>query len=227
MTDVLLSLRDLRKSFIKGTNEINVLQGVDFQIKEGESVAIVGQSGSGKSTFLQLLGFLDRPSSGDIEFMGTVQSQMSSSQLDRLRNREIGFIFQFHHLLPDHDALENVMMPLLVSGVSRKEAIEQAKDLLQRVGLGDRLFHRPGELSGGEQQRVAVARALISSPKLVLADEPTGNLDPQTSSIIMDLLLSLTSELGGALVMVTHNTNLAHKCDRFLRLKDGVFLEEK
>ena len=129
--------------------------------------------------------------------------------------------------MPDHAALENVMMPMLVSGVSRKEATEKAKDLLQRVGLGARLHHRPGELSGGEQQRVAVSRALIVSPKLVLADEPTGNLDPQTSSVIMDLLLSLTSEMGGALVMVTHNVHLARKCDRFLRLKDGVFLEEK
>lgn len=226
MTDVLVSLTDLCKSFQKGQQSIHVLKGVQLDILRGESVAIIGQSGSGKSTFLQLLGFLDRPSSGEISFSGIKQSEMTSSRLDRLRNESIGFIFQFHHLLPDHTALENVMMPLLVSGVRSHQAQETAEVLLARVGLAARMLHRPGELSGGEQQRVAVARALVSSPKLVLADEPTGNLDPQTSSVIMDLLLSLTSELGGALVMVTHNLNLARKCDRFLRLESGVFLEE-
>ena len=226
MTDVLVSLTNLCKSFQKGQQLIHVLKGVDLDIRHGESVAIIGQSGSGKSTFLQLLGFLDRPSRGDITFLGSKQSAVTSSRLDKLRNQSIGFIFQFHHLLPDHTAQENVMMPLLVSGISAREAQEKAEKLLIRVGLGDRMAHRPGELSGGEQQRVAVARALVSSPKLVLADEPTGNLDPQTSSVIMDLLLSLTSELGGALVMVTHNVHLARKCDRFLRLESGVFLEE-
>ena len=227
MTDVLVSLSNVCKSFRKGEQPIDVLRGVDLEIFPGESIAIVGQSGSGKSTFLQLLGFLDRPSSGEISFMGNKQSQLTSAKLDRLRNKSIGFIFQFHHLLPDHTALENVMMPLLVSGESARDAQVLAQNLLNRVGLGDRFMHRPGELSGGEQQRVAVARALVASPKLILADEPTGNLDPQTSDIIMDLLLSLTSELGGALVMVTHNLNLARKCDRFLRLENGIFLEEK
>lgn len=227
MTDVLVSLATVCKSFQKGAQHIDVLRGVDLQIYHGESVAIVGQSGSGKSTFLQLLGFLDRPSSGEISFLGHQQSKLASATLDRLRNKSIGFIFQFHHLLPDHTALENVMMPLLVSGETAKEARVHAEKLLKRVGLGERFMHRPGELSGGEQQRVAVARALVSSPKLILADEPTGNLDPQTSDTIMDLLLSLTSELGGALVMVTHNLSLARKCDRFLRLENGVFLEEK
>ena len=227
MTDVLVSLANVCKSFQKGAQNIDVLRGVDLQIYHGESVAIVGQSGSGKSTFLQLLGFLDRPSSGEISFLGLQQSKLGAATLDRLRNKSIGFIFQFHHLLPDHTALENVMMPLLVSGETAKEARVHAEKLLKRVGLGARFMHRPGELSGGEQQRVAVARALVSSPKLILADEPTGNLDPQTSDTIMDLLLSLTSEMGGALVMVTHNLNLARKCDRFLRLENGVFLEEK
>ena len=227
MTEVLVSLTNVCKSFQKGEQQIDVLRGVNLDIFPGKSVAIVGQSGSGKSTFLQLLGFLDRPSRGDISFMGNQQSKLTSAKLDRLRNKSIGFIFQFHHLLPDHTALENVMMPLLVSGEAVKAAQERAEVLLKRVGLGERFMHRPGELSGGEQQRVAVARALIASPTLILADEPTGNLDPQTSNTIMDLLLSLTSELGGALVMVTHNLTLARKCDRFLRLENGVFLEEK
>ncbi|MAA78773.1 MAG: lipoprotein-releasing system ATP-binding protein LolD [Deltaproteobacteria bacterium] len=227
MTDVLVSLSNVCKSFQKGGRSIDVLRGVDLNILPGESIAIVGQSGSGKSTFLQLLGFLDRPSGGEIVFMGNRQSQLTSAKLDRLRNQSIGFIFQFHHLLPDHTALENVMMPLLVSGEASRNAQIKAEVLLKRVGLGERFMHRPGELSGGEQQRVAVARALVTRPKLILADEPTGNLDPQTSDTIMDLLLSLTSELGGAMVMVTHNLNLARKCDRFLRLENGVFLEEK
>ena len=226
MTDVVLSVENVHKRFQKGEQKIHVLRGINLSIHAGESVAIVGQSGSGKSTFLQLLGFLDRPTTGELTFMDTKQSRMSTHQLDKLRNQSIGFIFQFHHLLPDHDALENVMMPLLISGRSKKEAYQRASELLQRVGLGERMFHKPGELSGGEQQRVAVARSLIASPKLILADEPTGNLDPQTSVDIMDLLLSLTSEIGGSLVMVTHNINLAQKCDRFLRLQEGLFVEE-
>lgn len=226
MTETVLSLENVHKRFQKGDQKIHVLRGINLSIQAGESVAIVGQSGSGKSTFLQLLGFLDRPTTGELTFMNIRQAGMSTHQLDRLRNQSIGFIFQFHHLLPDHDALENVMMPLLISGRSKKEAHQRAVDLLLRVGLGGRMYHKPGELSGGEQQRVAVARSLITSPKLVLADEPTGNLDPQTSVDIMDLLLSLTSEIGGSLVMVTHNISLAQKCDRFLRLQEGVFVEE-
>ena len=182
MTDVLVSLSNVCKSFQKEHQLIHVLRGVDLEIRHGESVAIVGQSGSGKSTFLQLLGFLDRPSKGEISFLGDRQSLRTSAHLDRLRNKSIGFIFQFHHLLPDHTALENVMMPLLVAGIPAKNAQERAEVLLEKVGLKERVLHRPGELSGGEQQRVAVARALVSSPKLILADEPTGNLDPQTSS---------------------------------------------
>ena len=226
MTDNLLKLIDIYKTFHKSGARIEVLRGVNLQINLKESIAVVGQSGSGKSTFLQLLGFLDRPTKGSIEFFGHTPTSMSKSRIDKLRNQEIGFIFQFHHLLPDHSALQNVMMPLLIAGEHEKKARERAVSLLDRVGLKERLEHRPGELSGGEQQRVAIARALIAKPKLVLADEPTGNLDPHTATSIMDLLLSLTEELEGSLVMVTHNLELAKRCHRVLRLQEGLFTEE-
>ena len=226
MTESLLKLIDLYKTFHKSGTRIEVLRGVNLDISYKESIAIVGQSGSGKSTFLQILGLLDRPSKGNIQFFGHTPTSMSKSRIDKLRNQEIGFIFQFHHLLPDHSASQNVMMPLLIAGVSERKARERANVILERVGLQDRLEHRPGELSGGEQQRVAIARALIAKPKLVLADEPTGNLDPATAASIMDLLLSLTKELEGSLVMVTHNLELAKRCHRVLRLQEGLFTEE-
>ena len=236
MTEKLLKLIDLYKTFQKSGTRIEVLRGVNLDISYKESIAIVGQSGSGKSTFLQMLGLLDRPTGGTIDFFGhkpftSIQlsgksTSMSKSRIDKIRNQEIGFIFQFHHLLPDHSASQNVMMPLLIAGVSERKARERANTILERVGLQDRLEHRPGELSGGEQQRVAIARALIAKPKLVLADEPTGNLDPATATSIMDLLLSLTEELEGTLVMVTHNLELAKRCQRVLRLQEGLFTEE-
>lgn len=222
----LLRLEQLKKSFQKGGSQINVLNGVDLTINSNESIAIVGKSGSGKSTFLQILGLLDRPSAGRIFLEGKEVLSLRSANIDRLRNQSIGFIFQFHHLLPDHSAVQNVMMPLIIGGAASSSAQKKAKELLDKVGLGDRLHHKPGELSGGEQQRVAIARALVAEPKLILADEPTGNLDPITSDRIMAMLLGLSLDLGGTLVMVTHNTILAKKCQRILRLEEGFFKEE-
>ena len=222
----LLRLTNLKKSFWKSGKQITVLGGVNLTIQLNESISIVGKSGSGKSTFLQLLGLLDRPSSGKIFMENQEVLSLPSARIDRIRNQSIGFIFQFHHLLPDHSALQNVMMPLIIGGAGRAKAEGEAASLLEKVGLADRMYHKPGELSGGEQQRVATARALVVKPKLILADEPTGNLDPATSDRIMALLLGLSLDLGGTLVMVTHNTQLAKKCQRILRLEQGVFQEE-
>ena len=223
MTEKLLSLKDISKVFTKSGARIVVLKDVFLDIAYNESIAIVGASGSGKSTFLQLLGLLDRPTKGQLFLNGKDVGLLSGGQVDKMRNQFLGFIFQFHHLLPDHNALFNVMMPLLVRGISQAEARKSASELLERVGLGERMKHLPGELSGGEQQRVAVARCLVGKPKLILADEPTGNLDPQTSKDIMNLLRSLTEEIGGSLVVVTHNMELARTCSRVLRLRDGTF----
>jgi lipoprotein-releasing system ATP-binding protein len=188
-------------------------------------VAILGQSGSGKSTFLHLLGTLDRPSTGTIRFGDTDVFSRPAGELDALRNRHIGFVFQFHHLLPDHDALHNVMMPALIGDVPAAEAEAAARALLDRVGLAAREQHRPGELSGGEQQRVAIARALIRRPSLLLCDEPTGNLDPHTADRVFDLLLELNRELDTTVVVATHNDDIARRCRRRLRLVDGRFVE--
>ena len=222
----LLRLQNLKKNFKKGDANITVLNGVNLSINLNESISIIGKSGSGKSTFLQILGLLDRPSEGKIFIEGQDVLSLSAADIDRLRNQSIGFIFQFHHLLPDHSALQNVMMPLFIGGAKPAWAQKEASILLDKVGLADRLHHKPGELSGGEQQRVAIARALVAKPKLILADEPTGNLDPATSDRIMALLLGLSLDLGGTLVMVTHNTLLAKKCQRTLRLEEGLFEEE-
>ncbi|MEC7985857.1 MAG: ABC transporter ATP-binding protein [Myxococcota bacterium] len=222
----LLRLENLTKTFLKSGEKITVLRGVDLSIGLNESISIIGKSGSGKSTFLQILGLLDRPTDGKIFMENQEVFSLPSSRIDRLRNKSIGFIFQFHHLLPDHSALQNVMMPLIIGGESAGHAQSEASMLLEKVGLGNRIYHKPGELSGGEQQRVAIARALVAKPKLILADEPTGNLDPATSDLIMGLLLSLSLDLGGTLVMVTHNTVLAQKCQRMLRLENGTFKEE-
>ena len=228
--DVILRAEGLAKVFHKGGVEIPVLQSVDLSIKRGEDISIVGQSGSGKSTLLQLLGALDRPSRGALHLAdtdGQLQNvyTLSAKKIDQIRNRRVGFIFQFHHLLPDHDALNNVCMPLYIAGTSPEEAHVRGQRLLEKVGLGHRLHHRPGELSGGEQQRVAIARALIHQPDLILADEPTGNLDPKTAESILQLLFELRTEVQGALVMVTHDHNLARNCGRRLQLVQGV-LEE-
>lgn len=220
-----LKVEDLHKSFHKGGRDLKVLQGADLVVGEGERIAIVGQSGSGKSTFLHLVGTLDQPTSGRIWVGRHEVSGRRMRDLDTLRNRHIGFVFQFHHLLPDQDALRNVMMPALIGGVPAQQAAEEATALLGRVGLSKRLSHRPGELSGGEQQRVALARALVRNPSVLLADEPTGNLDPQTADSVFELLLELNNERGTTLVVVTHSQSIAARFPRCVELIDGKFEE--
>jgi lipoprotein-releasing system ATP-binding protein len=227
MNEPMIEVRELWKSFKKGGEEIEVLRGIDLDIFIGDRISIVGQSGSGKSTFLQILGTLDFPTKGQIKWGPQSTFDLPAKEIDLLRNQNIGFIFQFHHLLPDHSAVLNVALPLIVSGTSRSVAENKARALLERVGLSHRLEHKPGELSGGEQQRVAIARALVTGPKLLLADEPTGNLDPKTADQIMGLLMELQSEIDGALVMVTHDVELAQGCPRRLTLVDGQFVEAR
>jgi len=217
----LVQVRGLKKSFQMPERELHVLKEVDLDLYPGELVSLVGQSGVGKSTLLHILGTLDRPTSGNIMYDGQDPFAMSDKELAIFRNRFIGFVFQFHHLLPEFSALENVMMPALIHRTSRKEAEEYAAHLLQRTGLEDRMSHRPSELSGGEQQRVAMARALVMKPRLVLADEPTGNLDPQTSHEIHSLLLELNQETGITFLVATHNFALAGQMQRHLRIHDG------
>ena len=202
--------------------ELRILRGLDLELGWGESVAIVGASGSGKSTLLHLLGALDRPSAGSVLVEGTDISSLGEAEVAELRNRRIGFVFQFHHLLRDFTALENVMIPALIRGDDGARAKSTAADLLRQVGLGGRLDHKPRELSGGEQQRVAVARALVNEPLVLLADEPTGDLDAETSGAVQDLLMEMRERHGVALVVVTHNRELAAKAERVLRLREGV-----
>jgi len=213
---------DLRRRYDDRENVIDVLRGVFLSVARGESVAVVGESGTGKSTLLHLLGGLDRPDAGTVRVGGVDIYALPARQRTAIRGKDIGFVFQFHHLLGDFDALENVMMPLLVTGSSRSAARRRALELLERVGLGQRLDHRPGELSGGEQQRVAVARALAPRPTVVLADEPTGNLDPDTAEEVHRLLREVQREEGAALIVATHNAALAGLLDRTLRMEAGV-----
>jgi lipoprotein-releasing system ATP-binding protein len=217
----LIALRNLSKEYVDGPRVVRVLSGLDLEIGSGERVAIVGESGVGKSTLLHILGTLDRPTGGEVWFDGENLTNKSDRDLAQFRNREIGFIFQFHHLLPDFTALENVMMPALIAGTAAETARRRATELLDRVGLAERLEHRPGELSGGEQQRVAVARAIVQAPRAVLADEPTGNLDPHTGEGVQELLLELNREHDITLVVVTHSPTLAGAMDRTLRLAAG------
>jgi lipoprotein-releasing system ATP-binding protein len=200
---------------------LEVLRGIDVSIDEGEIVGLVGQSGAGKSTFLHCLGTLDVPTSGSLKIAGEEVMSMSGARLAELRNRSIGFVFQFHHLLPEFNALENVMMPGLIQGLPRARIEAQARALLEEVGLRDRVLHRPGELSGGEQQRVALARSLVLDPKLILADEPTGNLDSATSEQIHQLFFDINKQRGTTLIVVTHNLGLAASMPRVVTLKDG------
>jgi len=217
----LIQVQQLFKSYGNGTKRVEVLKGVDLTFFRGEKAAIVGASGVGKTTFLHTLGTLDRPTSGKVLYEGKDIYALNEKDLAQFRNREIGFVFQFHHLLPEFNALENTMMPCLIQGIPKKEASSRAETILALVGLQERLGHKPGELSGGEQQRVAVARALVLEPKVLLADEPTGNLDTKTGESVFDLLLELNRIKGVTLVVVTHNLKLAEKLSRQIQLIDG------
>ncbi len=219
-----LLVRDLSKSFLSGNERLNVLIDLSLSLVQGEMVAITGVSGSGKSTLLHLLGGMDRPDSGSISIAGRDLLSLSSEELSDFRNRKLGFIFQFHHLLPEFTALENVMMPLLLRGVRPEQARGEALSALEGVGVAARARHRPGELSGGEQQRVAIARALVGKPSLLLADEPTGNLDPHTGETIGTLLHDLHARYGLTSILVTHNQRLAQVCARIYRLEEGKLL---
>ena len=221
MSDKLLVATDIEKEYRLGPEPVRVLRGATLEVHAGESVAVIGASGVGKSTLLHILGTLDRPTAGRLVFDGEDVFARSEAGLARLRRAEIGFVFQFYNLLGEMSALENAMIPALLQRLPMSEARERAAAALTDVGLGDRLVHRPGELSGGEQQRVAIARALVGRPRLILADEPTGNLDPKTSEVIWDLFLQLQADRGLAFVIATHNHDLARKADRGYRLLDG------
>ena len=222
----LVEATGLSKRYVDGPSEVQVLDELDLVIRAGERVAIVGESGVGKSTLLHILGTLDRPTGGRLVVNGVDVFAQDEEDLSRFRNREIGFVFQFHQLLPDFTALENVMLPSLIAREGSQAARTRARELLARVGLADRVDHRPGELSGGEQQRVAVARAAVRRPRLLLADEPTGNLDPDTGERVTNVLLELNREVGSTLVVVTHNDRLAAAMERRLRLEGGRVHEE-
>jgi len=217
-----IKVSKLCKSFEAAQGRINVLRDIDLQVAEGERVAIVGASGAGKTTFMHILGGLDRPTSGAVAFEGEDLSRLRGAELDAFRNRSVGFVFQFHQLLPEFTALENVMMPALIAGRSREQAGASAEKLLGEVGLDHRLAHKPGQLSGGEQQRVAIARALVMAPRLLLADEPTGNLDSVTSDAIYHLLQQLHQRHNLTMLIVTHSEVLAGRMDRVVRMADGV-----
>jgi len=216
-----IQVNNLKKTFIKDGNRIEVLRGLDLRIEDGDSLAILGVSGAGKTTFVHILGTLDHPTSGEVLFDGRDVFSWPEKKLASFRNRSVGFVFQFHNLLPEFSSLENTMMPALISGMSRQKALARAETILHDVGLGDRMTHKPAELSGGEQQRVAVARALVMEPEILLADEPTGNLDTETGRKIEDILLELNRRKRITLIVVTHNQSLAGRMSRSIGLRDG------
>ena len=224
MSDSLISARNLEKSFQQGVSELKILKGVNLEIKAGESVAILGSSGAGKSTLLHILGTLDRPTAGQLFIQEQDLLKMSDEDLSAYRNEKMGFVFQFHHLLSEFTALENVMIPLQIAGISAKESEQIAQTFLNSLGLRERWDHYPSMLSGGELQRVAIARALVRSPRILLADEPTGNLDSQNSKIIQDLFFELKEKLGLTLIVVTHDLNFSARFSRVLRISDGQWV---
>lgn len=219
--ETVIECRGVSKTYADGLLKVDVLSSVDFQVAAGEGVGIIGASGSGKSTLLHILGGLDTPSGGEVLIRGQQLSRLNQAELGALRNRHLGFVYQFHHLLPEFSALENVMMPLLVARRPKAEAEAQATEMLEKVGLKARMLHRPGELSGGERQRAAIARALVTRPACLLADEPTGNLDRHNAAHVFELMLELKRELGTALIVVTHDDTLARRFDRVLIMRDG------
>lgn len=221
----MIEVKGLTKSFVSGERRVEVLRGIDLSVDRGERVAVVGASGAGKTTLMHILGALDHPTEGEVRVEGVDLFSLRGGEMDAFRNRTVGFVFQFHQLLPEFNALENVMMPALIGRRTVKEASERAEALLREVGLGHRLTHKPGELSGGEQQRVAIARALVMAPRLLLADEPTGNLDSRTSDEIYRLLQDLYQTHGLTMVVVTHSATLAGRLDRTLHMEDGLFID--
>ena len=222
MSNTILACEAVCKNYYDGQLNVQVLDNLTLQVEKGRSIGIVGASGSGKSTLLHILGGLDKPTSGRVSLMGQDLSELSQKQLSRLRNQHLGFVYQFPHLLPEFSALENVMMPLLIGKRPKEQARERALLMLEKVGLKDRVLHRPGELSGGERQRAAIARALVTDPACLLADEPTGNLDRKNALNILDMMMELKQELGTALVVVTHDDEMAARFDRVLNMTDGA-----
>ncbi len=218
----IIELNEIYKSFDQGIHHLEILKGISLNIASGEVVALVGASGAGKSTLLHIMGLLERSDSGEVIMSGIPTKDLSDIKRTKIRRLEIGFVYQFHNLLPEFSALDNVIIPQLIAGTSKKKAQERAEELLKKMGLEDRVEHRPSELSGGEQQRVAIARALANRPRLILADEPTGNLDEKIGNGVMDMLLALSKEEGISALIATHNTKLAHRMDRIINLKDGV-----